>query len=88
MVSCVSVIYTSRGFEVLVGTDTRVQQGSAIGEYADALERPGSSFLWIGEIQYDRDEVFAALVNGLVPDDVRPFVQAWSDTGSLSWRTK
>jgi hypothetical protein len=51
-----------------------VQQSSAIGNYPDAMEKPGSSFLWVGQHHH------------LNRDDVRELaerLQAWLTTGSL-----
>jgi hypothetical protein len=48
------VEHTERGFEVIRSRDGKrlVQQSSAIGDSAAA--RPGSSFLWVGDISLDR----------------------------------
>lgn len=76
------VTKTARGFEVIdLATRTKtpgsvrlLQQSSAVGDYADSLERPGSSYLWLGESHHlDREDV-AQLVTHL---------QAWLATGSL-----
>lgn len=56
---------TDRGFQVVThpgyasGHVCRVVgQSSAIGDYEDSMERPGSSFLWIGENHHlNREEV-------------------------------
>jgi hypothetical protein len=44
---------TERGFGAIefsdaYGTDCSVQQSSAIGDYEDSFDNPGTSFLWIG----------------------------------------
>lgn len=46
---------TSRGFVVVThpiyageGESRLVQESSAIGDYDDSMENPGSSYLWIG----------------------------------------
>lgn len=74
---------TDRGFEVVPHPvhaadpprDSRlVQQSSVIGNYVDAMQRPGSSALWIGENHHLVREEVAAL---------RDRLQAWLDTGSL-----
>lgn len=40
------------------GEQRLVSESSAIGEYDDAFDRPGSSFLWVGEHhRLDRDQV-------------------------------
>lgn len=37
---------------------TLIQESSAIGEYEDSYEKPGSSYLWIGEDHHlNRDEI-------------------------------
>jgi hypothetical protein len=52
-----------------------VQASSAVGPYDDAFDRPGSSFLWVGDRHHlNRDEV-AELVRHL---------QSWLDTGSFA----
>lgn len=45
---------TGRGFQVIEFTNGRhgitqlnVQESSAIGDYEDAMENPGSSYLWV-----------------------------------------
>ena len=48
-----NVIKTSRGFEAVefedaYGASCSLQQSSGIGDYADSLQRPGSSFVWLG----------------------------------------
>lgn len=51
-----------------------VQQSSAIGNYPDAMERPGSSFLWLGEHHHlNRDEV----------KELAKRLRVWLATGSL-----
>lgn len=74
---------TDRGFQVLkhevyppgaAKPDRLVQQSSAIGEYPDSFDRPGSSFLWVGDNHH------------LSREEVRQFVthlQSWLDTGYL-----
>lgn len=47
-----------RGFEIATiedqyGVECSIQQSSAIGDYQDSLDRPGSSFLWIGPKKAD-----------------------------------
>lgn len=44
---------TSRGFEIVKFSDAynaecEIQQSSGVGDYPDAFQKPGSSFLWIG----------------------------------------
>lgn len=75
---------TNRGFEWIThptygnlpseGSDALVRESSLIGDYEDALDRPGSSFLWIGQHHHlDREEV-AELIERL---------ENWVDHGSL-----
>lgn len=78
------VLFTSpRGFEVIThpkydeddNTPVRlVQQSSAIGSYDDSWDKPGSSFLWIGEHHHLNREEVAQLVEHL---------QSWLATGRL-----
>lgn len=73
---------TERGFEIIKwpayieknGIHRLVQQSSAIGDGDDAVNRPGSSFLWVGEHHHlDREEV----------QELIRHLQAWVNTGSL-----
>lgn len=52
-----------------------VGQSSAIGPYSDSYERPGASFLWIGDDHHLNREQVSELVSHL---------SAWLETGSLS----
>jgi hypothetical protein len=52
----VELVKTERGFaalfhpEYISGCPTRlIQESSAIGDYEDAFNKPGSSYLWIGK---------------------------------------
>lgn len=78
---------TSRGFQALfheayppssTGHEARlVQQSSAIGNYPDSLEKPGSSFLWVGEEHHlNREEV----------TELRDILTHWLKTGELAER--
>jgi len=79
------IVKSDRGFEFLNHDaylpehrgehDRLASQSSAIGDYEDSLERPGTSFLWIGDHHHLNREEVAALVQHL---------QAWLDTGKLS----
>ena len=76
---------TSRGFEILkhdvyppkpepMKQGRLAQQSSAVGDYEDAIDCPGTSYLWIGDnFHLDREEV-RSLVEHL---------QRWLDTGSM-----
>ena len=79
------VTRTERGFEVVEhpmyppGPEPErqkrvAQQSSAIGDYPDAFDRPGSSCLWVGEHHHLNRAEVAALVGHL---------RAWLDSGSL-----
>jgi hypothetical protein len=72
-----------RGFPVLhhppyppeaTVADRLVQQSSIVGDYPDAMERPGTSALWIGSHHHLNREEVAQLVTHL---------QRWLDTGAL-----
>lgn len=53
---------------------TLVQQSSAFKWHDDSINRPGESFLWIGEEHHlDKEEV----------RDLISHLQSWVDTGSL-----
>lgn len=74
---------TDRGFEtvnhpIYADWDAHeariVQQSSFIGNYTDALERPGTSALWIGrDHRLNREEVA----------ELRDRLSEWLETGSL-----
>ena len=51
-----------------------VSESSAIGDYDDAFERPGTSFLWVGDCHHlNREEVFSLVLQ----------LQTWLLTGRL-----
>lgn len=73
---------SNRGFEVIVceeyagkgGMKRLLQQSSAIGDYGNSMDQPGSSYLWVGDYHHlDREEV-SELVEHL---------NSWLSTGSL-----
>lgn len=73
------VVTTERGFQGLEH-DARhgwllcVSGAIAWQKYADAFDRPGSSFLWVGDRHHlDRDEV----------RELVGYLQRWLETGSL-----
>lgn len=73
---------SERGFESLLclkydqGEDVPiVSQSSAIGDYEDSFEKPGSSYLWVGEDAHLDREGVQSLVNHL---------RGWLKTGKLS----
>ena len=39
-----------------------IQESSAVGDYDDSMERPGSSFLWVGQDHHLNREEVAELV--------------------------
>ena len=74
---------SDRGFEFIThapyppdcGADERlVSQSSVIGDYEDAMDRPGSSALWIGEHHHLNREEVAELV---------AYLTRWMATGHL-----
>jgi hypothetical protein len=76
------ILTTCRGFEFVRFTDHNkqlctIQASSAIGDYNDAYDKPGNSFLWMGvgdtRMHVGREQV-AEIVTHL---------QAWLATGSL-----
>ena len=75
-------VKTSRGFVVVeadtyppVGPARLIQESSAMGDYEDAPEKPGSSFLWIGDNYHlNRTEVAELIAR----------MQHWLDTGRLA----
>ena len=77
---------TSRGFEMIVfrdanGNECSLQQSSAVGDYPDAINRPGTSFIWLGrdgDLGNNRMHLSWELVSELLPH-----MKSWLDTGSL-----
>jgi len=71
-----NVEFTSRGFEKILDKEGKmlVQQSSAVGDYDDAFDRPGSSYLWVGEnTALDREQVA----------ELRDHLNNWLKTGYL-----
>lgn len=67
-------IYPPPAREIETPTSRLVQQSSAIGDYEDAFDKPGSSFLWIGKQHHlDREQV----------EELRDRLTAWLETGTL-----
>jgi len=75
---------TPRGFTVVVeekyqnqpGEFTRlIQESSAIGDYEDSDEKPGSSYLWVGQDHHLNREQVQELINRM---------QVWLKFGRLS----
>lgn len=51
-------IVSNRGFHFIKrGEEYIVSESSAVGDYEDSFEIPGSSYLWVGEAQLNREEV-------------------------------
>lgn len=75
-------VRTERGFGLLKHPshsdppeDLRLaQHSSAVGDYDDSFDRPGTSYLWIGDKHHLNREEVAEFVRHL---------QSWLDTGSL-----
>jgi hypothetical protein len=76
-------VTTERGFQIVTHEiyvadppeDGRlVQASSAIGDYEDSFDRPGSSFLWVGRDHHLNREEVAELVARL---------SHWLSTGRL-----
>lgn len=72
---------TNRRFEYLEGADVR--QSSAVGDYDDALGKPGSSALWIDGEHCFREDVAELLGCEDEPEGTREHLLAWLETGSL-----
>lgn len=51
-----------------------ISRSSAVGDYEDSMERPGSSFLWVGEHHHLNREEVKDLIN---------YMQEWLDTGRI-----
>jgi len=72
---------TGRGFNALMHetypsgiVDRLAQESSAIGGYADSLDKSGSSFLWIGDKHHLKREQVAEFIWHL---------QTWLDQGRM-----
>lgn len=73
---------TDRGFEIirfadLNGKSCSLQASSAILDYPDSIEKPGSSAVWLGvqdERMHLNQEIAKELINHL---------QSWLNTGSF-----
>lgn len=79
---------TGRGFRLIEeekyqnerGVFTRlVQESSAIGDYDNSFDLPGSSYLWIGQDHHLNREQVAELIGRM---------QHWLDTGRLKVSTE
>lgn len=75
--------FTERGFPCVkhevyppgADKDDRViQASSAIGDYEDSFDKPGSSFLWVSNTHHLNREEVAELITHM---------QRWLDTGYL-----
>lgn len=70
------VMITQEKYQNQPGEMTRlVQESSAIGDYDDAMNNPGSSYLWIGNDHHLNREEVGKLIEHL---------QFWLDTGRLN----
>ena len=83
------LVETDRGFFVVIHDvyppDPRispgrvVQESSAIGDYEDSFDCPGSSFLWVGnDFHLNREEV----------SELVRYLETWLSTGRLSGEEK
>lgn len=77
------IVKNNRGFRVLVeekyqnepGEFTQlVEESSAIGDYDNSFDKPGSSFLWIGQDHHLNREQVKELIS---------YLQHWLDNLSL-----
>lgn len=79
-----TITTSDRGFQRLLhdgypaertkGVHRLAGQSSAIGDYPDSFDRPGSSYLWIGDNHHLHREEVRAFIGHL---------QTWLDTGKL-----
>jgi hypothetical protein len=74
---------TSRGFRLIEAEKYQnepgefthlVQESSAVGDYEDSFDKPGSSFLWVGDDHHLSREEVSVLVG---------FMQEWLKSGRL-----
>lgn len=65
---------TQRGFEYVEGCGVRLLQSSAIGDYEDSVDRPGTSFVWVGDRPLSRAQAAA----------LGAHLMRWVATGSFS----
>jgi len=77
------VEYNARGFEIIDLKPGFLKQSSAIGDYDNSLDLPGSSFLWFYEEHLSREECQERLEKGKFESNLIPHIQAWLKTGSL-----
>lgn len=57
------VIVTEEKYQNEPGEMTRlIQESSAIGDYDDAIEKPGSSYLWVGQDHHLNREQVSELI--------------------------
>ncbi len=63
-------VYVAKGND----DDKLVMQSSAIGDYDDAFDKPGSSYLWFGQNHHLNREEVAEVVK---------YLKRWLKTGSL-----
>lgn len=76
------VVKSDRGFRIVVhptylGKNSLGRvfgESSAVGNYDDSLEKPGSSYLWVGEHHHLNREEVAELIG---------YMQTWIDAGRL-----
>lgn len=70
---------TNRGFQIiedqdgLEGEGRLIQASSRIGDYEDAFDNPGSSYLWVGEYHLNREQV----------QELASIMIRWVETGDM-----
>ena len=79
---------TERGFEIVDFDDCNsvscsLQQSSAIGDYEDSMQRPGTSCVWLGINSLDAVSMRMHLDREQVSELIKR-LQNWLDTGSFS----
>ncbi len=85
------VICTDRGFERVdfidsYGQECSLQASSAIGEYPDSWDRPGTSFVWLGATDKGPhlDELSRMHLNREQVAELVVHLQAWLGVGRLT----
>ncbi len=50
---------SARGFTFILSDDEEriVSESSAVGDYEDSFDIPGSSYLWVGDTQLNREDI-------------------------------
>jgi hypothetical protein len=71
-----SIIKHEKYVEKISGMTRLVQESSAIGDYDNSFDLPGSSYLWIGQDHHLNREEVAELIG---------FMNNWLKTGKLKY---